>query len=59
VGALYGVGIYLVMYWVVLPTAFPSFRHRLSNDALAIAIHIILIGVPTALIVRRYSQCRA
>lgn len=55
-GVLYGIGVYLVMYWAVLPTAFPTFRHRLGNDALAIAIHICLIGLPTALIVRRNSQ---
>jgi hypothetical protein len=55
-GALYGIGVYLVMYWLVLPTAFPTFRHRLGNDALALAIHIFLIGLPTALIVRRYAN---
>lgn len=57
-GALYGVGVYLVMYWVVLPATFPTFRHRLGNDALAVAIHITLIGLPTALIVSRYSRPR-
>ena len=55
-GVLYGIGVYIVMYWFVLPKAFPTFRHRLSNEVLAVAIHIFLIGVPTALIVRRYSQ---
>jgi hypothetical protein len=55
-GAFYGIGVYIVMYWFVLPTAFPTFRHRLWNELLAIAIHISLIGVPTAFIVRRYSQ---
>ena len=55
-GVLYGIGVYLVMYWVVLPTAFSTFRHRLGNDALAIAIHISLIGLPTAFIIRRYSK---
>jgi hypothetical protein len=55
-GVLYGIGIYIVMYWFVLPTAFPTFRHRLWNELLAIAIHISLIGLPCALIVRRYSQ---
>ena len=54
-GIVYGIGVYLVMYWIVLPTAFATFHHRLFNDALAIAIHITLIGLPTALIVRRYS----
>jgi hypothetical protein len=55
-GLFYGIGVYLIMYWLVLPAAFPTFRHRLFNDALAIAIHICLIGLPTALIVRRYSR---
>jgi hypothetical protein len=55
-GVLYGIAVYIVMYWFVLPTAFPTFRHRLGNDLLAVAIHISLIGLPCALIVRRYSQ---
>ena len=55
-GVIYGIGVYLVMYWVVLPAVIPTFRHRIGNDSLAIAIHICLIGLPTALIVRRYSR---
>jgi hypothetical protein len=55
-GVLYGIGVYIVMYWFVLPTAFPTFRHRLWNELLAVTIHISLIGLPCALIVRRYSQ---
>ena len=55
-GVLYGIGVYIVMYWFVLPMAFPTFRHRLWNELLAVAIHICLIGLPCAFIVRRYSQ---
>src|SRR5262245_60670899 len=55
-GVLYGIGVYIVMYWFVLPAAFPTFRHRLGNDLLAVAIHISLIGLPCALIVHRYSE---
>ena len=55
-GVLYGIGVYIVMYWFVLPTVFPTFRHRIGNDLLAVAIHISLIGLPCALIVHRYSQ---
>ena len=55
-GVLYGIGVYIVMYWFVLPSAFPTFRHRVWNELLAVAIHISLIGLPCALIVRRYSQ---
>jgi hypothetical protein len=55
-GVFYGIGVYIVMYWFVLPTVFPTFRHRLWNELLAVAIHISLIGLPCALIVRHYSQ---
>lgn len=55
-GVLYGIGVYVVMYWIVLPSVFPTFRHRMGNDLLAIAIHISLIGLPCALIMARYSQ---
>ena len=55
-GMLYGIGVYVVMYWFVLPTAFPTFRHRIWNELLAVAIHISLIGLPCALIMRRYSR---
>ena len=55
-GVLYGIGVYLVMFWCVLPRVFSTFRHRLSNDLVQLAIHICLIGLPTAFIVRRYSE---
>jgi len=55
-GVLYGIGVYIVMFWLVLPTVFSTFRHRLFNELLQLAIHICLIGLPCALIVRRYSQ---
>ena len=58
-GISFGIVVYLVMYWIVLPIAFPTFRHRLSNELLALAIHIGLIGLPTAFIVSRYSEARA
>jgi len=54
-GVLYGIGVYVVMYWIVLPAAFSTFRHRPSNELLELAIHICLIGLPTAFIVRRYA----
>jgi hypothetical protein len=55
-GVLYGIAVYIVMYWIVLPSAFLTFRHRLSNELLELAIHICLIGLPTAFILRRYSE---
>jgi hypothetical protein len=58
-GILYGIGVYLVMYWIVLPSVFPTFRHRLSNELIELAIHICLIGLPTAFLLRRYSEVTA
>jgi hypothetical protein len=55
-GLLYGVAVYLFMYRFVLPHAFPKFRHSVSNDILAVVVHTFLIGLPTALVARRYSQ---
>jgi uncharacterized membrane protein len=55
-GLLYGVVVYLFMYWFVLPNVFPKFRHSISSDVLAVVVHVVLIGLPTALVVRRYSQ---
>ena len=55
-GVFYGIDVYIVMYWFVLPTAFSTFRHRLSNELIEVAIHVCLIGLPTAFIVRRCSQ---
>ena len=55
-GVLYGIAVYIVMYWFVLPATFPTFRHRLWNELLAVAIHISLIGLPCALIVSRCSR---
>ncbi len=55
-GIIYGPIVYLIMYWVVVPFSRIGPRpHTLSNDALAIAIHICLIGLPIALIISRFA----
>jgi len=55
-GVFYGIGVYIVMYWIVLPSVFSTFRHRTSNELIELAIHICLIGLPTVFILRRYSE---
>src|ERR1700751_4977191 len=55
-GVVFGIAVYIVMYWFVLPMAFPPFGHRFWNGLLAVTIHISLIGLPCSLIVRRNSQ---
>lgn len=54
-GLLYGVAVYGFMYWIVIPLAFPNARPSISRDVTAVFVHMLLIGLPIALIVRRYS----
>lgn len=54
-GMLYGVVIYVVMNWVVLPlSAFPKplLHHTAIEAALELLDHILLIGLPIALSLR-------
>ena len=54
-GLLYGVLVYGFMYWIVMPRAYPVVHPSLSRDLTAVCVHMFLIGLPIALIVRRYS----
>jgi hypothetical protein len=54
-GLLYGVIVYGFMYWVVMPLAYPIVHPSLSRDLTAVCVHMFLIGLPIALIVRRHS----
>ena len=55
-GLLYGIAVYIFMYWVVVPLTFPTARHSVSRDITALIIHMVLIGLPIALVVRRFSS---
>ncbi|HWM25401.1 MAG TPA: hypothetical protein VNP98_11290 [Chthoniobacterales bacterium] len=55
-GLLYGVIVYGVMYWIVMPLAYPVVRPSISRDVTAVCVHMLLIGLPIALIVRRSSR---
>ena len=55
-GLLYGIAIYVFMYWLVAPLAFAQARHSISRDVTAVIVHMLLIGLPIALVVRRFSQ---
>jgi hypothetical protein len=55
-GVLYGIAVYIFMYWIVVPLAFPTALHSISRDLTAVIIHIALIGLPIALAVRRFSN---
>jgi hypothetical protein len=57
-GVLYGVAVYLVMYWVVMPLAHIVSRAHFSwpASAIAIATHMLCVGLPISLVVRHYSK---
>ena len=56
-GALYGVAIYFFMRKVVIPlSAVPDFTSSTLADATDFSAHVFLIGLPIALITRRYGS---
>lgn len=56
-GALYGVAVYAVMYWVVKPLSLVKSRpFSWTETWIAIATHMVCVGLPIALAVRRYSR---
>lgn len=57
-GTLYGVAVYLLMYYVVVPLSAAPFQMPHTPGAIArdVFIHIICVGLPIALAVRRYSR---
>ena len=54
-GLLYGVIVYGFMYWIVMPLAYPVVHPSVSRDVTAVCVHMLLIGLPIAFIVRHYS----
>ncbi len=57
-GVLYGVCVYLVMYWIVMPLAKLHPPHTLTPSIVAIVTHMVCVGLPISMMVRRYSAAR-
>jgi len=56
-GMLYGAGIFFFMRWVVLPlSAAPHFKPSSLARWTDFAVHVFLIGLPIALMTRRYGS---
>ena len=57
-GVIYGIGIYLFMNFVVLPLSAIPFKmsYPLASLISGLLIHMFGIGLPIALVVRRYSR---
>jgi hypothetical protein len=54
-GLVYGLVVFGVMNLIVLPLSAAKPRHSLSGDLIQIGIHMFVIGLPTALLIRRFS----
>jgi hypothetical protein len=56
-GALYGIAVYTFMYWLVLPLSKCS-RDPFSvfDTIIAILTHVVCVGLPIALVIRRYPN---
>jgi hypothetical protein len=54
-GMVYGLIVFGVMNLIVLPLSAAKPRHSLTGDLIQIGIHMFVIGLPTALLVRRLS----
>jgi len=56
-GMLYGIAVYLFMYWIVVPlSACRPGPFSISATIIAVITHIICVGLPISLMVRRYSR---
>jgi len=58
-GLLYGVAVYIFMYYIVLPlsayhtkVALPRMSHLIRD----VAVHIFMVGLPISLMVRKFSD---
>ncbi len=55
-GIAYGVSVYLVMYWIVMPLSrLARAPSPLPQTILAILTHMVCVGLPISLTIRRYS----
>jgi hypothetical protein len=54
-GFAYGILLWLIMYWIVMPTRFGiPYPHTLRGIAEALFSHCVLVGIPIALVATRY-----
>jgi hypothetical protein len=60
-GLLYGVLLWLIMYWIVRPLRFPELPlpHTLKGITQQLFSHCLLVGLPIALVATRYLTPRA
>ncbi len=55
-GVLYGIAVYLVMYWIVLPLShFHPRPFSWRSSAIAVLTHMACVGTPISLVVSHFS----
>ena len=54
-GTIYGICVYTVMYWIVMPLVYGPRAFNWSVTIVAILTHIVCVGTPISLMVHRYS----
>jgi len=57
-GLIYGIAVYAFMYLVVQPLTFHTsfFNRKVSAVLIGLGIHMLCVGLPIALVVRRFSN---
>jgi hypothetical protein len=58
-GALYGVGLYAIMTYVVVPNSFAGFPPPSGVNVMLLTAHVVLVGIPIALVASRRSTALA
>ena len=60
-GIGYGLILWIVMYWIVLPQRFPTMFPILTPNEVAMQLfsHIVLVGIPIALVAKRARRRRS
>jgi hypothetical protein len=56
-GILYGIAVYLVMYWIVIPhSAYHRAPLTLTAHIVAILTHMVCVGLPISLVIHHFSE---
>jgi uncharacterized membrane protein YagU involved in acid resistance len=57
-GVLYGIAVYFLMYYVVVPHSAAPFKmpHTFNATVKDVLIHIVCVGLPIALVTRRFAK---
>jgi hypothetical protein len=55
-GVLFGIAVYFVMYWVVMPLSNFHGTKTVTSSIVAIITHIFCVGLPISLVIHRFPH---